>query len=133
MPIDYHIDSTQRRVVAIAHGTLTDSDVFDYQRAVWSRADIAGFDEIVDMRAVKIVELPRPGGERLRELAATSASMDTQASSRFAIVAPDDLAFGLGRMYAAYRDVDARSTKEVRVFRTMEEAVAWLDEGKAGR
>jgi hypothetical protein len=133
MPIDYHIDSAQRRVVAIAHGTLTDSDVFDYQRAVWSRADIAGFDEIVDMRAVKIVELPRPGGERLRELAATSASMDTQASSRFAIVAPDDLAFGLGRMYAAYRDVDARSTKEVRVFRTMEEAVAWLDEGKAGR
>jgi len=133
MPIDYKIDSAQRRVVAVAHGTLTDADVFDYQRAVWSRADVAGFDEIVDMRAVKIVELPRPGGERLRELAATSASMDTQASSRFAIVAPDDLAFGLGRMYAAYRDVDARSTKEVRVFRTMEEAIVWLDERKAGR
>ena len=130
MPIDYKIDTVQRRVVATAYGTLTDADVFDYQRAVWSRADVAGFDEIVDMRAVKIVELPRPGGERLRELAATSASMDPQTSSRFAIVAPDDLAFGLGRMYAAYRDVERRSTKEVRVFRTTEEAIVWLDEGK---
>src|SRR4030095_5494948 len=65
MPIDYKIDTTQRRVVATAYGTLTDADVFDYQRAVWSRADVAGFDEIVDMRAVKIVELPRPVGGRL--------------------------------------------------------------------
>ena len=132
MPIDYQIDVARRRVVATAHGTLTDSDVFDYQRAVWSRPEVAGFDEVVDMRAVKIVELPRPGGERLRELAGTSASMDAATSSRFAIVAPDDLAFGLGRMYAAYRGVDPRSTKEVHVFRTMEEAVAWLDEKKGG-
>lgn len=128
MPIDYKIDTKLRRVVATAYGTLTDADVFDYQRVVWSRADVAGFDEIVDMRAVKMVELPRPGGERLRELAATSASMDAASSSRFAIVAPDDLAFGLGRMYAAYRGVEERSTKEVRVFRTMEDAIAWLDE-----
>lgn len=133
MPIDYRIDTAQRRVVATAYDTLTDADVFDYQRAVWSRADVAGFDEIVDMRAVKIVELPRPGGERLRELAATSASTDAPTSSRFAIVAPDDLAFGLGRMYAAYRGVDPRSTKDVRVFRTMEDAIAWLDAGKRGK
>jgi hypothetical protein len=128
VPIAYKIDKERRRVIATAYETLTDADVFNYQREVWSRADVAGYDEIVDMRAVKVVELPQPGGERLRELAATAASMDAVTASRFAIVAPDDLAFGLGRMYAAYRDVDARSTKNVRVFRTMEEAVAWLDE-----
>jgi hypothetical protein len=49
-----------------------------------------------------------------------------RTSTKFAIVAPDDLAFGLGRMYGAYRRLDERSTKEVGVFRTVAEALAFL-------
>jgi hypothetical protein len=30
-------------------------------------------------------------------------------------------------MYSTYRELDPRSTKAVRVFRTMDEALAWLD------
>jgi hypothetical protein len=51
---------------------------------------------------------------------------DKNTKSRFAIVAPADVAFGLGRMYQAYRTLDRRSTKEVGVFRTMREALAFL-------
>ena len=53
--------------------------------------------------------------------------MDARAPlSRFAIVAPRDFEFGLGRMYEAHREQDSRSTKRVGVFRTREEALAWL-------
>lgn len=130
MPIAYRIDTTRRRVVATASGVLTDDDVFGYQREVWSRADVAGFDEIVDMTGVDNIELPVPSSDRMRALASESAAVDGPFLSRFAIVAPGDLAYGLGRMYSVYRETDPRTTKEVRVFRTMEEAVSWLDEGR---
>jgi hypothetical protein len=131
MPIEYRIHTDLRRVIATVHGTLTDAEVFAYQREVWSRAEVAGFDEIVDMTAVEHVDLPVPSGERLRTLAATSAEMDAAGSSRFAIVAPGDLAYGLGRMYGVYREIDQHSKKEVRVFRLLEEAIAWLDETRS--
>jgi hypothetical protein len=68
-----------------------------------------------------------PSAEYLRQLAALSASMDLLSpKSKFAIVAPQLLAFGLGRMYEAYRDTEPLSTKEVAVFRTMPEALAFL-------
>jgi hypothetical protein len=128
MPITYRIDPKLRRVIATASGTFTDADVFGYQREVWTRADVAGFDEIVDMTAVDNVDLPVPSSERMKALASESATSDVPTPSRFAIVAPGDLTFGLGRMYAVYREQDRRSTKEVRVFRSMDEALAWLDE-----
>jgi hypothetical protein len=52
--------------------------------------------------------------------------MDPKAPpSRFAIVAPRDFEFALGRMYGAHRELDSRSTKQVGVFRSREEALAW--------
>lgn len=132
MPIQYRIHIELRRVIATAHGTLTDADVFGYQNEVWSRDDVAGFDEIVDMTHVEHVQLPVPSAERLRALASLSSSMDA-TSARFAIVAPGDLAYGLGRMYGAYRGLDRRSKKEVRVFRSLEEAVSWLGEARSER
>jgi hypothetical protein len=130
MPITFRIDTEHRRVIATATGTLTDQDVFGYQRDVWSRPEIAGFDELVDVTGVEHVELPLPAGERMRELASMSSAMDADRPSRLAIVAPGDFAFGLGRMYGAYRESDRRSTKEVRVFRTTAEALAWLEEAR---
>ena len=125
MPINYRIDKERRQVIASAHGELTDVEVFGYQREVWSRAEVQGFDEIIDMTAVRHIALPHP--DRVRDLAELSASMDvTHASSRLAIVAPDDFAFGLGRMFGIHRRNEDRSTKQVAVFRSMGEALAWL-------
>lgn len=99
--------------------------MFDYQREVWSRPEVAGYNELVDMSEVEYIALPSP--ERVRDLAALSAGMDaTSGSSRFAIVAPESLAYGLGRMYEAYRSLNPRSTKRVSVFRSMAEALVFL-------
>jgi hypothetical protein len=56
----------------------------------------------------------QPSADRIRQLAGLSAEMDVRSrTSRFAIVAPTDFAFGLGRMFDGYRNLDERSTKKV--------------------
>jgi hypothetical protein len=124
MPLSYEIDTTRRLVVATASGALTQADVVGYQKEVWSRPEVAGFDEIVDMSSVTSLVVST---ERVQLLAALSASMDAPSSrSRFAIVAPADHHFGIGRMYQTYRDANPQSTKQIGVFRSRVEAHAWL-------
>ena len=119
MPITYLIDQAQRLVTARGYGLFAAGDVFGYQREVWSRPEVAGYDEIIDMTDVTAVDLP--SAQRIRDLASVAAGMDVASrSSRFAIVAPTDLTYGLGRMFQVYREAESRSTKEVGVFRTLQ-------------
>jgi hypothetical protein len=125
MPIEFSIDHEKRLVRAKGSGTLTDEDVFSYQREVWSRAEVAGYNELMNMSDVKQIALPSM--DRVRDLAKLSASMDiAKSESKFAVVLAADLAFGLGRMYEMYRDLQAQSTKQVGVFRTLGEALEFL-------
>jgi hypothetical protein len=125
MPIEYEIDHTRRVVIARGRGVLGEGDFFGYQKEVWSRDDVQGYDELVDMRAVEDVAVPT--ADRMRALASLSAGMDApRTSARLAIIAPQDFAYGLGRMYEAYRSFQPSSTKEVMVFRTAAEAIAFL-------
>jgi hypothetical protein len=126
MPIEYTLDHARRLVSAIGRGTLTSDDIFNYQQEVWSRPDVGGYDELMDMTHVDQIDLRSV--DRLKRLAELSASMDPAAvQSRFAIVAPGDYAFGLGRMYESYRRLEGRGTKRVGVFRSMAEAQAFLE------
>jgi hypothetical protein len=126
MPIEYTVDHARRLVTAIGRGTLSRDDIFNYQQEVWSRPDVGGYDELMDMTHVEQIDLRSV--DRLKRLAELSASMDPAAvQSRFAIVAPEDYAFGLGRMYESYRRLEGRGTKRVGVFRSMAEAQAFLE------
>ncbi len=124
MPIVYQIDLENRLVTAQGLGTFTHEDIIGYQKEAWSRPELAGFNELVDMTAVEKIEIPTAG--RMQQLAALSASMDAGGSSKFAIVAPVHLAYGLGRMYEVYRSLESGSKKEVGVFRTLAEARVFL-------
>ena len=125
MPIAHRIDSVRRIVFARGHGVVTDADAFGYQREVWSRTETEGFDEVVDM--TEIEEIVFPSAERVDQLARFSAGCDAPgATAKLAIVAPADMAYGLGRMYQAYREM-AADTKEVGVFRSMSDALQWIE------
>jgi hypothetical protein len=125
MPIDFTIDHDRRLVLARAHGVVRAEELFAYQRAAWSDPAVAGYDELVD--TTEVIEFERPSASGMRGLAAMSAAMDQPGSSaRFAIVASDDLAFGLGRMYQTHRALQPESRRQMSVFRTREEAMAWL-------
>ena len=126
MPIAYRIDYDARVVVTAGHGILTDADVFGYQREVSSRTDAVGFDELIDM--TQVVEIQLPSIDRIKDLAKTAAAADRAGSkSRLAVVAPTDYAFALGRVFEAYRRLEPKSTKEVGIFRAMDEALAFLN------
>ena len=125
MPIDYRIDHERRIVIAKGRGELTSEDIFEYQREAWSQPGVTGYDELVDMTAV--VQVIDPNVNEIRKLARMSAATDPPLGrARFAIVAPERLQFGLGRMYEAYRSLQPGSTKAVSVFKTLEEALAFL-------
>ena len=126
MPINYRIDHALRLVVAAGYGEFGGMEVFDYQREVWSRPEVAGYHELIDMTHVEKILTPSP--ERIRELATLAAEMDLPGhASKLAIVAPSHLSFGLGRMFQARRELDERSTKQVAVFKTLDEAQAFLE------
>jgi hypothetical protein len=125
VPLAYRIDHEQRLVHVTASGVITAETLFGYQKEVWSDPAIAGYDELVDMSGVEGVQAPLPSN--VSALAAFSARMDASAKpTKLAIVARDDLLFGLGRMYQAYREMKPGSNKEVAVFRSMPDALAWL-------
>jgi hypothetical protein len=132
MPLDYRIDRERRIVFATATRTLSDEDVFAYQREVWSRGDLAGYDEIVDVGLAE--DLVVSSGDRVRALADLASAMDVPgASSRLAIVAPQDLAYGFARMFETYRTMNQSGVKVVSVFRSMQAALDWLAvEGSGG-
>lgn len=124
MPIQYEIDPQRRLVRARVSGVLTDDDIFGYQREAWSRPDVAGYDELVDMSAVERIALPSI--ERMKDLARLSSEMGRRGpTSRFAIVAPGDIAYMLGRLYKAIRGLSGRSLR-IGVFRTGNEADEFL-------
>lgn len=56
------------------------------------------------------------------------AAMSDQSSikTRLAIIVNSALAYGLSRMYAIYRSLNPKTTKEVDVFRNRADGLAWL-------
>ena len=126
MPIEYHIDHGRRLVLTSASGKLTAEDFFNYKRDAWSLPDVRGFNELVD--ASKLEEISSLTVEKISELAKLSANMDDNTiSTKLAIVASDTFLYGMGRLYEVFRNVNPRSTKKVSVFRSMQEAIDWIE------
>jgi hypothetical protein len=64
--------------------------------------------------------------ENVKKIGATARDLlDRNSSLLFVVVAPSDLAFGLGRMWEAYSDV---SGDNVHIFRERAKADHWLNE-----
>ncbi len=130
MSLTYRIDTGHRIVVATASGVLTIDDLFAYQRDAWHHEEIRGYNELVDMRNVDILNPPAtPSLQRFSEFA---ASMDEfVGDSKLAIVAKGDLDFGLARMFQAFRELNPKSRKKVQVFRSLGDALAYLGVNEA--
>ena len=126
MPITYRIDHSRKLIVAAGYGTLTDQDVFGYERETVALEGIVGYDELLDM--THVTQLDVTSVDRVQELANLAASKDVPtAKSRIAVVAPTDVLYGLGRMFQTYRELVPGNVKQVRIFRTMAEALKFLN------
>ncbi|MFO7893080.1 MAG: STAS/SEC14 domain-containing protein [Longimicrobiales bacterium] len=120
MPIESRFDSDRNLLITVAEGRLTADDVRTHQRTLASAPDFhPSADHLFDLSRVTHFDVDP---DRIRDLASVSIFSET---SRRAVVAPRDVLFGLSRMYSGYRDVAAEN---LRVFRTLKEALAWLQD-----
>lgn len=123
MPIEHRVDAEANLLVVVASGPVADEDLLKYARRIAEDVSIsAGHDELIDLRGVEA------GGEvtspTLRRVASMFSAIDrTPERSRVALVANSDVAYGLSRMYQAFR---SESPLDLRVFREMPEAREWL-------
>ena len=126
MPISYHAEPAKHRIVAEASGAIGQQDLFAYQKDVGARPEWAGYDELFDVSHVASLLDIRI--DNLKALADLAASMDQPGlPSKFAIVAPQDLYFGLGRMYESLRESAPHSSRRIAAFRSRAEAERWLE------
>jgi hypothetical protein len=127
MPYELHIDHDLRLVSARVWGKFTEAEAVAYfNERVWTSAEARGYSELIDVTEVRLFSPQLI--KSLPQFAESSARMDASGAigGNLVIVAADDFLFGLGRMYQALREVQPDTRRKVGVFRTREEALAWL-------
>lgn len=125
MPMTYEIDHDRKLVIARGSGIITMTEILDYHRQAWSRPDVIGYGEIVDVTGID--ERSAISSVEIVNMAKTAAVDDTVIGpAKLAIIVAGDLFFGLGRMYQAYRESAVNSRKRVSVFRTVNDAMTWI-------
>ncbi len=122
MPISYRVDEELGIFIVTLRGALTDEELLETtKRMIDDPAKRPGLHELVDAQDVQLREASSSAVRQVAELFA--AGPRPEKGVRVAFVAPADAAFGVARMYEALRQ---QSAAEFRVFRAMDEALAWL-------
>jgi hypothetical protein len=125
MPLAYEIDRSRRIVFVRAFGILTPEDFFAYQNEVWSGTELKDYDECVDMSEVtRVIDATGRNMDALATLAVKAD--DPLHPSKLAIIATNDLHFGLARMYETYRGMQPDNSRLLGIFRSRDEALRWL-------
>ena len=122
--IDLEIDEARRLARIVLDGAIEDRDVIswwtdEFMPALEGRAGLHG---LIDARAIGDFDMSTHGVRRVVELAAESRA--AIEGTCWAIVAVSDAVFGMARMYEMSC---AEQPFEIRVFREVEAARAWLD------
>ena len=122
MPMTYTIDAAQRLVRAVGTGVLTDDDVMAHRHAMTSDPQFTPeMRELSDIRQVTAFQVT-PAGVRI--MVASDVKMTANGGMhKLAIIAEENVAYGMSRMYQTLGEPNIRV---VGVFRSYEEAVEWL-------
>jgi hypothetical protein len=127
MPAQHKIDSDIKLIYTIWSGEATDSDLIDaltkYQD-IRSQADYCRYNEIVDFSNATDFKLSSAGLRRLVHMASNSAVQGVK--TKLAIIVSAPVAYGLARMYEAYRTLVPSVSKEVHVFKNYDNALQWI-------
>ena len=119
MPSSYVIDKERKLVITTAWGDCNADDVLEFRKQVLKDRDFdPSFSQLADFTGVTKVDV---SPDEVRMLA-TKSPFSTQ--SRRALVADNQVIFGLSKMFGILRNL--RGEKLIRVFRTRSEALDWL-------
>ncbi len=119
MPFFYKIDKERKLVMSTAAGELTKNEVLTLQDQLRKDPDFdPNFSQLTDLTHVTAMNIT---GAEMQELAERTAF---SPKARRAVIASNDLAFGLARMFEQIRE--AKGDLGIRVFRKLEEALDWI-------
>ena len=119
MPCEFLIDTNRRLVISRGTGTFRYADFVQHFKKLGKDPRFQPrFDHIVDCRKFERFEVTTT------EVYNIGSQSLFAAKSRRAFVVSSELHFGLGRMFATFRQV--ASGQETTVFREMGDAIAWL-------
>jgi hypothetical protein len=122
MPCDSDLDMERRWVRSRAWGVVTNAEALAGRRKFADDSRFTSdFHQIYDGREVTRITLTAS------EIVALSREDMFGPRARRAFVAPRRDTYDLARMYVTYRKLHF-GKEDMRVFRTMEEAEAWLSE-----
>ena len=123
MPITYHFKPDAKLVILVHVGVVPDDEFLSSYRALFEDARYdKSFNKLVDLRRA---DSTARSPEALRQFAdfVRQQFAGSEEGPKVAVVAPEDISFGLARMYGALSD--AVPWKFV-VFRDAEAALSWL-------
>lgn len=130
MPFEIEVDHEKRRTHCRFTGKLTGGLVAEYQVVIREQSGIGGYDEVVDFLGVTGSNIKAGDVDSSVNRA---VAMDTdRRPGRFAMVAPNNLAYGMSRMYQSKRAISQDISREMRVFSDLGEAMCWLDGHESG-
>ena len=124
MPITFQVRPEHNLVILVHIGTITDDEFLAFYRSLYENDRITpSMNLLVDLRQA---DSTTRSSDVLRKFAGFIETKLTGIPERpkVAVVAPEDLSFGLARMYEAFAD---SVPWDFEVFREMNAALAWLD------
>lgn len=129
MPATHIIDSTTRLIITTWEGDALDTDfiaaVKKYQNEIQSNPDYIDYNEMVDLSNVSNIKFTTEGIKSIGQIA--SATDQAGKDKKLALIVNSKLAYGLARMYEAYRSFSKKSKKVIRIFKNKEDALEWLN------
>lgn len=122
MPVTYRYDEFANRLMTRCQGAVTQAEVMEHFRQLGRDSRLRpNCDVLLDLT----FQARLPTADQLNEIAAVMEDMhDLVSFGHCAIIAPEDLAYGLGRMFQGFA---WPMFTGMRVFRNSVDAVAWLD------
>lgn len=124
MAIEYGIDAGHRLLLMKGRGTLTVDDILGYLRDVLARPEVAGCNELLELSDVQKVVLTTMG--KMQLFAQLAKGLGAASATKLAIVAKNDIASGLGKLFEMYSTLQGGSAKEVGIFPTLADALSFL-------
>lgn len=128
MTANHHIDNNNQLIVTTWEGEARDMEFMEaikkYQNNIQNHPNYINYNEVVDLRKVTSLKLTTEGIKTIGTIASTTDTKEI--NKKLALIVSSNLAFGLARMYEAYRSFSKNSNKEIRVFKNETEAFKWV-------
>lgn len=127
MGFDYGINAAKKRGTVTLQGAVTADDIDAAVCAVFTDADWQpGFNTLWDCRQIKQLEVEWEGAQQVTQRLAEL--QERRGPGRVAVVAHRAVDESIAQLFRATSSTPQR---EIRVFRSMKQAVAWLEEPAA--